>query len=557
MLSSKAITLGFASVLLMVWLGAQDLGWAWAQSAGGNSDEAGNSIATDSQGNLYVTGYYYSGTISFGAINLISGGSCNAFVAKMSPEGNWLWAKRAWGASYTSGHGIAVDPSGNVYLTGFFQGTAFFGPFLLTSNGWSDIYVAKLNTNGSWIWAVSAGGNLDDVGLSVSLCGEGNIHLTGFFQGTASFGSTQLSSMGNSHDIFVAKLDEEGNWLWALRAGGTETDNGTRIAVDSAGNSYLTGFFKGNAGFGATNLTSSGYQDIFVAAVDPGGNWLWAKRAGGPDASSGYDDAGFGLAVDSLGNIFLTGCFLGTADFGSVTLVANTQFPDLFVARLDPLGNWNWAIQTGGSYPIISSGLALGDISTIYLAGKFSDTAVFDSVTLTSLGGMDIFVAKIDPEGNWLEAISAGGDGDDRGLDLVCGGLGSIYVTGGFFSSAVFGPFTIDSEGVNDVFVAKLSMGVDIVEELTPGMTENTALYGAWPNPARSGENVSIKAKLAERQNGTLSLFDLRGQIVSTHPLHGGVQQIRLKTSGLGSGVYFYQLRTNEVKLVKKLVIVR
>ena len=178
----------------------------------------------------------------------------------------WLWAKKAGGTGDDYGQSIATDSSGNSYVTGYFAGTATFGDTELTSSGSTDIFVAKLDSGGNWLWAKKAGGTSSDTGRSIATDSSGNSYVIGYFAGTATFGDTELTSSGNN-DIFVAKLDSGGNWLWVMKAGGTDLDVGKSIAIDSSGNSYVTGYFRGTATFGDTELTSSGLYDIFVAKV--------------------------------------------------------------------------------------------------------------------------------------------------------------------------------------------------------------------------------------------------------------------------------------------------
>jgi hypothetical protein len=163
----------------------------------------------------------------------------------------------------------------------------------------------------------------------------GSSYVTGYFGGTSTFGSTTLTSKLGSEDVFVAKLDSTGKWMWAVSAGGTGTAGGLGISVDSAGNSYVTGDFgfdfsaPGTASFGSTTLTSNGKWDVFVAKLDSTGKWLWAVSAG-----AGDDDFGRGISVDGAGISYITGSFDGTASFGSTTLTSKGS-EDLFVWKVN------------------------------------------------------------------------------------------------------------------------------------------------------------------------------------------------------------------------------
>ena len=186
----------------------------------------------------------------------------NIALIAQAPE--WLWAAQAGGSSTEAGSGIITDNAGSIYVTGSFYSTATFGSYSITSAGGFDIFVAKMDATGNWLWAVSAGASEWDFGCEITVDATGNSYVTGNFQGTATFGSYSITSAGDD-DIFVAKMGNSGNWLWVTQAGGTDGDGGVGITIDDTGNSYVTGRFQGTAIFGSFTQTSSGADDIFVA----------------------------------------------------------------------------------------------------------------------------------------------------------------------------------------------------------------------------------------------------------------------------------------------------
>jgi PKD repeat protein len=481
----KAVKLGIFSIMAMFFgfnLSAQTMEWLWAQKAVGWGYDYGWSIAMDNSGNSYVTGSF-SNSATFGSTALTGSGNNDIFVAKMDSNGNWIWAKKAGGSGTDSGNGIAVDNSGNSYVTGYFQDTASFGTTTLTNSGSRDIFVAKIDSSGNWLWAQKADGSSDDYGQDIAVDNFGNSYVTGYYQGTTVFGSTTLTGSWNN-DIFVAKLDSTGNWLWAKKAGGSSHDYGYSIAVDNSGHSYVTGSFRGTAGFGSTTLTSSGGNDIFVAKLDSNGNWLWAKKAGGSS-----DDYGRSIAIDNSGNSYVTGYFPGTAGFGSTTLTSSGG-NDIFVAKLDSSGNWLWAKKAGGSSSDYGQDIAVDNFGNSYVTGYFSGTAGFGSTTLICSGNSDIFVAKLDNTGNWFWAVRAGGSewADGFGYGIALDNSGNSYVTGDFTGSVSFGSTTIT--GSQDIFVAKI--GEPSLRVLAPnggevwrGSSLQTVYWDAacFPNP--------------------------------------------------------------------------
>ncbi len=458
----------FKAILLFLLLAvtgaihAQTEDWLWAKKAGGASYDIGYNISTDTSGNSYVTGSF-SGTANFGSTSLTSSGVSDIFVAKLDASGDYLWARRVGGSSGDSGLGISTDASGNCYVTGYFQGIASFGSTSLGSSGTTDVFIAKIDTNGNWLWARRAGGSSGDSGYGISIDANGNNYVTGNYSGSASFGSTTLTSSGTS-DVFVAKLDSSGNWLWAMRAGGTSEDSGYGISIDANSNIYVTGYFTGTASFGSIFLTSSGEWDVFVAKLDSSGNWLWACQTG---CNYGY---GQDLSTDPSGNSYVTGRFQGTASFGSTSLTSSGEW-DVFVAKLDSSGNWLWAKQAGGTSEDSGYGISIDASGNCYVTGRFQGTASFGGTSLISSGGSDIFAAKLNTNGNWLWATRAGGTSTEYSNGISSDTSGNCYVTGGFFSSASFCGTSLTSSGSADVFVAKV--GTPIYQVIAPNGEEH------------------------------------------------------------------------------------
>jgi len=387
-MKTKSVLFSILFVVFYTALFAQIPDWQWTTQAGGNGGDRGYAIATDDNGNSFVTGLF-SETATFGSHSLTSSGSCDIFVAKMDINGNWLWASKAGGSGGNSGYGIALDDNGNSYITGAFKDTATFGSYSLTSSGGYDIFIAKMDATGNWQWVAKAGGNDWDQGNSIAIDNNGNSYVTGRFRETATFSSYTLTSSG-FNDIFVAKMDATGNWLWAAQVGGSDWDEGRGIAIDDNGNSYVTGSFMDTATFGSSSLISSGGRDVFVAKMDASGNWLWSTNAGGSDS-----EFCLGIAIDDNGNSYVTGYFWGIATFGSSSLISSGGH-DVFVAKMDTTGNWLWAAQAGGSdSDDFIFDIATDDNGNSFVTGLFSETATFGSYSLTSNGDDDIFVAKM------------------------------------------------------------------------------------------------------------------------------------------------------------------
>ena len=256
--------------------------------------------------------------------------------------------------------------------------------------GNNDVYVARIDGSGNWLWVETGGGAGLDDGADVCLDASGNLCIAGLFHQTATFGATSLSSAGaTTSDIFVAKMGSSGNWIWAVRAGGTSYDNATSIASGPGGEIYVTGGFRTSAQFGSAILASLGGNDIYVARLDSGGTWLWATRTGSTGA-----DLGKWIQPDSDGNVFLTGYFSSTAAFGADTLVSS-GVTDIFVSQLDSAGNWVWTVSAGADEYDYGVALCPDNQGNIYLTGSYSNAVPFGATVLPGYGNYDIYAAKL------------------------------------------------------------------------------------------------------------------------------------------------------------------
>ena len=326
----------------------------WSKKMGDTADDVSYSITTDRLGNIYTTGSFY-GSVDFdpgdGNATLRAADQNDVFVSKLDSSGNFVWAKNFGGSASDEGRSIAVDGSGNVVTTGYFVGTADFDPgagtLSLSSKGFTNIFISKLDPSGNFLWAKSFGsaGNNFDSAEAITIDANGNIFSTGKFFSTVDFdpgsGETNLTSSGSS-DVYISKLDTSGNFLWVKSLGGSSGDYANDITLDSSGNIYTTGFFAGTPDFdpgmaSSFNLTSSGSFDVFISKLDPSGNYLWARKIGG----AGWDLAS-SITTDSNDNVLVAGYFARTADFdpsdGSANLTS-AGGDDAFILRLNPSGS--------------------------------------------------------------------------------------------------------------------------------------------------------------------------------------------------------------------------
>ncbi len=452
-------------------------GFGFAIAANGKGIDYGNAVVVDTDGNAYVTGLFCD-TVDFdpgpGTFSLTSVGSSDGFVAKYSSAGALVWARQLEGPAFDDSYAIALDDCGNVYTTGWFRDTVDFDPepgtHPLTSVRMADAFVWKLNAAGDFVWARQFGGSEKVQAQHIAIGEDGSVYSIGCFGGTADFdpgvGTSSLTSAGN-YDTYISKLDAAGDFVWAKRMGGTTNAWGRNIAVAADGSVVLTGIFEGiidsDPGPATSLLMSAGSRDTFVAKLDVAGNLVWSGKMGGTGT-----DHSEGIAVGTDGSIYVTGYFWGIADFdpgASVVELTSAGNYDIFVAKFNAAGGFEWAERMGGSAADYATEIAFGPNGLLCLTGKFHGDADFDSgparFELSSAGSGDIFVARLDTTGVFVWARRMGGTSDDSSLGIAVANDGSIYATGIFQGTANFdggpGTYELTSAGETDIFVTKIS----------------------------------------------------------------------------------------------------
>ncbi len=365
----------------------------WFRDLGGTQTDAGLGVASDAAGNVYVTGSF-QGQATFGtgaSATLTALGQTDAFALKLDSSGAFQWV-HDFGGTLASAAGNSITcVKGNVYLTGQFSGLVDFDPrqsnvTLQPDNG-SAAFASKLDSSGNFLWAAAV--NVDDgaVGRGIAVDGNGHVFVTGSCHNLTEGFVTELDGTGNSNA--VAPL----NSLWtSLFTGANATDSGTGIAVDGNGNVYVTGSFQGTTTFGVgfrTNpssitLTAVGggpnFSNAFVSKLDSYGDFLWVSPIGGTTATGKgtISAAGNSIAVDSSNRVYVTGIFQGTNRFGS-TVLTSAGAPNGFVSALDCQGNFLWSRQMGGqNASATGTAVAVDGSGNVFAAGSFTGNVNFD-----------------------------------------------------------------------------------------------------------------------------------------------------------------------------------
>jgi len=466
---------------------------------GGGSDTMGMSIAIDSAGDAYMTGGTYSMDfpVTPGAFDTILGGTSDAFVAKLDSTGSSLvYSTFLGGDSGEYGDSIAIDSAGNAYVTGT-TGSADFpvtpGAFDTTFNGVGDVFVAKLDSAGSsLIYSTYLGGGGYDGGYSIAIASAGNAYVTGYAWSTdfpVTLGAFD-TTLGGTSDAFVAKLDSTGSsLLYSTFLGGDNGEEGDSIAIDSAGNAYVTGYTE-SADFpvtpGAFDKTASGISEAFVAKLDStGSSLIYSTFLGGDNGEEGYS-----IAIDSVGNAYVTGGTKST-DFpvtpGAFDKTASGT-SDAFVVKLDSTGgSLLYSTYLGGGSWEGGCSIVIDSAGNGYVIGNTgsADFPVTTGAFDTTLGGTyDAFVAKFDSTGGSLlySTYLGGGSGGELGGSIARDVVGNVYVTGRTYSTdfpVTPGAFDTTLGGTSDAFVAKL----ELVDVNSPPSAFNPGVQGFTSSP--------------------------------------------------------------------------
>lgn len=531
----------------------------WAKSMGGTSSDYGKSITTDASNNVYTAGYFTS-TVDFdpgaGTNNVTSAGNTDIFIQKLDASGNFVWVKTIGVGNADQAHSITLDASGNIYVTGQYQGSVDFDPGVgtttLTSTGGTNVFVLKLDASGNFVWARSLGNGASAIscGRGIAVDVGGNVIVTGNFTQTSDFdpgaGTVNLSSGGVTSDVFVCKLDASGIFLWAKRWGvAGNQDFGYAVGVDASGSVYTTGDFNGtvdfNPGAGTYTITSSGSYDGFISKLDASGNFLWVQRWG----TAATIDRGHSVKCDGS-NLYVG----GRGDYAyAMKLNAGT-------------GAFIWTKTLGSSSDLVY-GIAYDGSGNVYTTGSFIGTGDFDPgagvYNLTAVGGQDIFFCKLDASGNFLCAYNHGGSGADEGYGIAVDASNNVYTTGYFSNTVDFDPdattYNLTYNGNFDIYITK-TIGCPVVivlpielayfEAVCNGneININWATYSQTNNKfftiERSTDGVTFEAIAMIEGLNNWSQFKQYNVIDRDHP--SGILYYRLKQTDFNGQYKYYNI---------------
>ncbi|MEM9488574.1 MAG: nucleotide-binding protein [Myxococcota bacterium] len=377
----------------------------WSKRFGDSSNQYASQVVVDDAGEVIIAVRVY-GTINFGGIVRDAVGEYDIAIAKFDRDGNWLWDRIFGGRSGDRTERVAVDSRGDVVITGQFRDTVDFGSGGFVATGITDPFVLKLDGDtGAHLWSHQLVGTGDnDYGWGVATDADDHIYLTGRFTETIDILGTELTSLGST-DVYVAKLDSDGALMFAQRHGGSGEDGPFDLALDPASGRFaITGYMSLAASFGGGLLTSAGSRDLFLAVYDRDGDHVMSRNYGDDedqfessiDATTVWNS----LDVDAAGNFYIGGYLSHTVDFGGPTL-ASAGRTDAFLVKLSPDGQHLFGNRYGRTGTEVALDIAVADTGHVVLVGRYFGTSMdFGAsgvITRTGPDSSDGFLVRFEP----------------------------------------------------------------------------------------------------------------------------------------------------------------
>lgn len=522
---TKLISISSCIIMLSVYSFSQELSREWIMNIGGNGGNIGSDIVCDSAGNVYICGYSL-GIIYFNNDSAVSNGSTDVLVAKINPEGDLIWVKTVGGKIDDYGLSVDIMQNNSLYISGVFKDTAAFGDDILISEGDRDLFLAKMDLDGNIEWGRRFGGKGMDVSMTISIHDE-NIYATGGFRDTAYFEGETLISYGNE-DIFIAKFNSEGEMTWIKQMGSDEYECGQAIETDEFGNAYVAAYFRDTCYFPIDTLISRGSSDLSLSKIDADGNMIWLTHAGGSEF-----EIGAGLCLDEDDNLHFSGTFGGTLYVEDDSLVSG-GFLDAFFLSFDgdngQLINKN---RGGGKAEYESGQAAAADRdNNVYYSGYHNDTTFFDNESVISHGDEDIIICQYNANGELLWLENAGGKGMDRAMGMTVQNK-SLYITGQFADTLYIEDDTLISESGTDIFLFKYLL--DLSD--TQSIEEESSEFRIYPIPAE--EFIHIEHSMLLYGDVSIEIIDIQGKILLRKVVQNNT---RLNISDLSGGIYMIRI---------------
>lgn len=515
-MKQAALTILF--FILMTCLSAQSsYSWLGERRYGSGLSDQGSAITVDTSGNIFIVGTtrrdYYEYTFNYGNQSIEIPWNTTAYVMKLTPLREFVWISFFRAISIEC-NSITSDSQGNAYIAGTFEDSASFGDFSFNSSGWRDIFAAKIDPDGHWEWAVRAGGSGREQRVAIA-CNDINVYLTGDFNTNANFGEQNISSYGY-WDIFISKLSTSGDWISTVNAGGSNNEYAYDICLDNDGDLIITGFYGSSpCQFGTyTLLDYYPSANIFVAKYDTNLSCLWAKKAEAYTSST-IADAAKTVTCDAANNIYIGGNICGRIDFGTIMCDTNAQSHDIFLAKMTSDGEWDWVQVFGSQENEYYCDVTCDDQGNAYITGCFYESMSIGSSVLTCSNTYDTFVAGFNSQGGCIGVYQISANDQlsySRGNAIVVNADHKIYVTGFMYGSNSLGNIIDENEYGNT------DAYIAWIGQEESNVNDSyvpaiiNQLHQNYPNPFNLETCIRYNIKHPGYVN--VSIFNIKGQLI-------------------------------------------
>ncbi|MBA3455691.1 MAG: hypothetical protein H0T42_21530 [Deltaproteobacteria bacterium] len=425
----------------------------WSKRFGSPAVDYGSDLArSPTAREILLTGFYTTAGVDFGGGVVPTAGLHDVMVVIHDEDGGFIAARGYGGPGFDQGYGIGVATNGDIYLAGRAQDGARFGGPSLVGDAGEDIFAARFTAAGGHLWSALHGGPGADVATDLTIDESGASYLGGSFDQTVSLGGANRTAVGSS-DSYVASYNAGGGHRWDRTWGGPDGDQVASVAFDPATDTvFAAGRFSGALDVGTGATPSAGMEDGFLVALDAAtGSTRWSLTWG----ATGNDGCN-GITVDKDGNVYLAAYFEGTIQLGAAQLTsAGAQ--DLALFSVTAQGTVRWATSHGGTAIDRGIKVAVGPSGELVTGGVFRETATIGGELVTVQGGGDMFVmATAAASGSPMWTRVFGSPGHDEMQSVVLDDRGRIFATGVFSDTISFGGPSLTSEGGLDTFLIRI-----------------------------------------------------------------------------------------------------
>lgn len=516
----------FAFIFMMLSLvGFSQLpDFEWASQCGNppNTTDTKTVLASCEDGSFFMAGEFLD-TAQFGTKTIVSAGGTDVFLVKYAEDGEAIWSVRIGGTDYEYIQQIVSDDEGGVLVAGYFYGTTQIGPDIFTSYGSQDLFVAKYDQFGNFIWSIRAGGPMADYLSGLALNPEQDFFIAGYFYNSITIGDTTLQD-ARSSDIFTAKFSADADLLWVSYAGGSSSDMVNSAVCDHEGNLLIAGAYYNDITMGDTNLMTTNPVGVYVAIYQPDGQLNQVFQLDGT-----YLTTEVYLAAKPSGGFYMAGNFSEQISFGNDIFEAGEFNQDIFIASYDTYCDLQWARHAHSSSSDQVVGIETDAYNNLFITGHYLDTIQFDLISLPytlCCGSREVFIVSYSAYGNvlWGDQIS-GARANIKAFEL---NQQDELLLSGLFSEEVFmGDLSLSYvDGYRNYLTC-------LKTEVYTGIGSHTNKTDMviFPNPARD----KIMVGSGSGDPFSFEVYSLNGQLISSGEM---INNGEINLTGLPPGHY-------------------